>query len=73
MFVSRFGGDDGKIVGLPALPMEFGSDRRRPGLRHQPPRIGEHNVEVLGEAGFTSEEIAELTEAAIIEGPGTSG
>ena len=73
VFVSRFGGDDGKIVGLPALPMEFGSDRRRPGLRHQPPRIGEHNVEVLGEAGFTSEEIAELTEAAIIEGPGTSG
>ena len=73
VFVSRFGGGDGKIVGLPALPMEFGSDRRRPGLRHQPPRIGEHNVEVLGEAGFTSEEIAELTEAAIIEGPGTSG
>ncbi|HEX5452807.1 MAG TPA: CaiB/BaiF CoA-transferase family protein [Stellaceae bacterium] len=73
VFVSRFGGGDGKVVGLPALPMEFGSDRRRPGLRHQPPRIGEHNVEVLAEAGFTSEEIAELTEAAIIEGPGTSG
>ena len=73
VFVSRFGGGDGKPAPLPALPMEFGDDRRRPGLRHQPPRIGEHNVEVLGEAGFTSEEIAELTEAAIIEGPGTSG
>lgn len=71
VFVSRFGGGDGKVVGLPALPMEFGSDRRRPGLRHQPPRIGEHNSELLGEAGFTSKEIAELNEAAIIAEPST--
>jgi crotonobetainyl-CoA:carnitine CoA-transferase CaiB-like acyl-CoA transferase len=73
VFVSRFGGGDGKPAPLPALPMEFGDDRRRPGLRYQPPRIGEHIAEVLGEAGFASAEIAELNEAAIIAGPGTAG
>jgi len=29
-------------------------------LRLQPPRIGEHNTEVLGKAGFSSNEIAQL-------------
>jgi len=47
-------------VGLPALPVEFGADRARPGLTRQPPRIGEHNAEVLTEAGFSAAEIARL-------------
>ena len=50
---------------LPALPVEFG-DRARPGLRRQPPRVGEHNGEVLGEAGFGAAEIANLTAAGVI-------
>lgn len=66
MFISRFGGGDGKIAGLPALPVEFGVDRQRPGIRRQPPRMGEHNAEVLGEAGFTTAEIAALAEAGVI-------
>ena len=74
VFVSRFGGDDGRMAGLPALPVEFGSDRQRPGLRRQPPRIGEHNGEVLSEAGFTAKEIAHLAEAGVIAvSPGERG
>ena len=51
-----------QLAGLPALPLEFGSDRRRPGLRLRPPRIGEHNADVLSEAGFTGAEIARLAD-----------
>jgi len=66
VFISRFGGGDGKVAGLPALPVEFGTDRQRPGIRRQPPCMGEHNAEVLGEAGFTSVEIAGLAEAGVV-------
>jgi len=61
VLVSRFG-DNPKTARLPALPIEFGADRRRPGIRRQPPRVGEHNAEVLAEAGFTAEEITSLTD-----------
>ena len=67
VYVSRFGGGDGKVVGLPALPIEFG-DRARPGITRQPPRVGEHNGEVLKEAGFTELEIADLAARRIIIG-----
>ena len=67
VYVSRFGGGDGKVVGLPALPIEFGG-RARPGITRQPPRVGEHNGEVLKEAGFTDLEIADLTARRIIIG-----
>jgi crotonobetainyl-CoA:carnitine CoA-transferase CaiB-like acyl-CoA transferase len=66
VFISRFGGGDGKIAGLPDLPLEFGTDRQRPGVQRQPPRIGEHNDEVLGEAGFTAAEITGLAAAGMI-------
>jgi len=66
VLISRFGGGDGKIAGLPALPIEFGADRQRPGIRRQPPRMGEHNAEVLGEAGFTAAEIVGLAQAGVI-------
>src|SRR5436190_23479369 len=66
VFISRFGGCDGEAAGLPALPIEFGLDRQRPGIRRQPPRMGEHNAEVLGEAGFSAAEIAGLAEAGVI-------
>jgi crotonobetainyl-CoA:carnitine CoA-transferase CaiB-like acyl-CoA transferase len=66
VYVSRFGGGDGKVVGLPALPIEFGTDRQRPGITRQPPRMGEHSSEVLTEAGFSPQEIAALTEQHII-------
>ena len=70
VLISRFGGGDGKVAGLPALPVEFGADRRRPGIRRQPPRMGEHNAEVLGEAGFTPAEIAAFAEMGVIAARG---
>jgi crotonobetainyl-CoA:carnitine CoA-transferase CaiB-like acyl-CoA transferase len=66
VFISRFGGGNGKVALLPALPVEFGTDRQRPGIRRQPPRVGEHNVQVLGKAGFTTAEIAGLADAGVI-------
>jgi crotonobetainyl-CoA:carnitine CoA-transferase CaiB-like acyl-CoA transferase len=53
-------------AGLPALPVEFGAARARPGLSRQPPRVGEHTTEVLTEAGFSAAEIARLAETQAI-------
>jgi crotonobetainyl-CoA:carnitine CoA-transferase CaiB-like acyl-CoA transferase len=65
VYVSRFGGGDGKIVGLPALPIEFGN-HERPGITRQPPKMGEHNADVLTEAGFTDQEIRRLADEGVI-------
>ena len=65
VFVSRIGGEHGVKVGLPALPIEFGAERARSTLHRQPPRVGEHNAEVLGEAGFSADEIAALIAAGV--------
>ena len=65
VYVSRFGGGDGKIVGLPALPIEFG-DHQRPGITRQPPKVGEHNAEILTEAGLTGNEVQALTDSGIL-------
>jgi crotonobetainyl-CoA:carnitine CoA-transferase CaiB-like acyl-CoA transferase len=62
--------DGVKTVGLPALPVEFGPERARPGLTRQPPRVGEHNAEVLAEAGFTPAEIGELAATRTIAAAG---
>src|SRR5271154_1789970 len=71
VFVSRFGGEDGKMVGLPALPIEFGATRERPGIHRQPPRMGEHSAEILAEAGFSADEVARLAaEGVIVGAPG---
>ncbi|HLN10981.1 MAG TPA: CaiB/BaiF CoA-transferase family protein [Xanthobacteraceae bacterium] len=66
VFVSHLGGAAGQKVGLPALPIEFGTAHQRPGLRRQPPRLGEHSVEVLEAAGFSPVEIARLAEQKVI-------
>jgi crotonobetainyl-CoA:carnitine CoA-transferase CaiB-like acyl-CoA transferase len=66
VFISRFGEEGGKVAGLPALPIEFGAERRRPGVTRQPPRMGEHNAEVLAEAGFGTDEIAALAASGVI-------
>ncbi|MEJ1975753.1 MAG: CaiB/BaiF CoA-transferase family protein [Acetobacteraceae bacterium] len=69
VFVPRGSGEDGVTVGLPALPVEFGMPRRRPGLVRQPPRMGEHSGAVLAEAGFMLGEIEMLREGGIIVAP----
>jgi len=63
--ISALGGGAAETM-LPALPVEMGDDRARPGLRRQPPRMGEHNAEVLGEAGLGAEEIATLGRRGIL-------
>ena len=64
--ISRLGGMNGTIAGLPALPIDFGAAHARHGLVRQPPRMGEHNTEVLAEAGFSADEIDELARAGVI-------
>lgn len=49
---------------LPALPLEL--DGHRFGVRRNPPESGEHADEILGEAGYTAEEIAALVAAHIV-------
>jgi len=70
VFISQVGGENGPKVGLPALPVEFGTPRQRPGLRRQSPRMGEHNDEILAEAGYTPAGIAGLREANVIASAG---
>ena len=62
--VSAMGG--GPRVGIPALPMEFGDARERPGLERQPPRIGEHTGEILQEAGLYRDEVERLQTNGIV-------
>jgi crotonobetainyl-CoA:carnitine CoA-transferase CaiB-like acyl-CoA transferase len=69
VFVSSLGGEQGKKVGLPALPIEFGPNRDRPGIRRQSPHLGEHSQEVLIEAGYSPVEIDNLFEAGVIGRP----
>src|SRR5204862_6592812 len=66
VFISPAGGAEGRKVKLPAMPIGCGADRERPGLRHQPPRMGEHNAQVLAEAGFSPAAVAALAERRVI-------
>jgi crotonobetainyl-CoA:carnitine CoA-transferase CaiB-like acyl-CoA transferase len=56
--------DDIPELRLPALPLSF--DGARAEHRTAPPRVGEHTGEILGEAGYSDEEIAELAAAGVI-------
>ncbi|MDR3536076.1 MAG: CaiB/BaiF CoA-transferase family protein [Acetobacteraceae bacterium] len=66
VFISRLGGENGAKVGLPALPIEFGTERFRPGVRSQPPTLGQHNGEILAEAGFSQTEISGFAAMKVI-------
>jgi crotonobetainyl-CoA:carnitine CoA-transferase CaiB-like acyl-CoA transferase len=62
--VSGLGG--GPLVGIPALPVEFGDGRERASLDRQPPKIGEHAHEILSAAGYSEQEIIELRAAGVL-------
>lgn len=66
--ISGLGGGQGAVVGVPALPVDFGSNRDRLGLERQPPAIGEHANELLRAAGYTIAEIAKLKADGVIAG-----
>ncbi|MBN8928037.1 MAG: CoA transferase [Rhodospirillales bacterium] len=68
VWMSRIGGETGVKTALPALPIEFGTERFRPGIRRQPPTLGQHNAEVLAEAGYSPAEIAALGSAGVLAG-----
>jgi len=53
-----------QVAGLPALPLSLRSGR--PGLRRQPPRVGEHGMEIVREAGLAEDEIAALVADGIL-------
>jgi crotonobetainyl-CoA:carnitine CoA-transferase CaiB-like acyl-CoA transferase len=55
---------NGARTRLPRLPVELGG--RRPGLRRQPPRLGEHTREILAGLGLGADEIAAAARGGII-------
>jgi crotonobetainyl-CoA:carnitine CoA-transferase CaiB-like acyl-CoA transferase len=55
---------DGRMVKLPALPMEM--DGERFGLRRSPATVGEDSRNALREIGMTGEEIESLVQANVV-------
>ncbi len=53
-------------VPIPAMPLEFGSERDRLPLRRQPPELGEHTLEILVAAGCSPETLADLCRDKVI-------
>ncbi len=52
---------DGRQTRAVLLPLKL--DGQRPGVRYSPPKLGEHNAELLGELGYSAEEIRALSNA----------
>lgn len=55
---------DGRESLAPLLPLTL--DGVRPGIRQQPPRVGEHTVELLCQLGYADQEVAALQAAGVI-------
>jgi len=56
--------EDGQRAKLPALPVAL--DGERIGLRHNPPKMGEHTDDVLREAGLSDAQISEMREGGLV-------
>src|ERR1051326_4266967 len=54
----------GVMTKLPPLPVEFGA--HTPALRRQPPAIGQHTAEILGELGLADAEIEALCKRGVV-------
>ncbi|MEO5672012.1 MAG: CaiB/BaiF CoA-transferase family protein [Ramlibacter sp.] len=55
---------DGRATRVPLLPLTLGSGR--PGVRLNPPRLGEHTLELLEAVGYCESEIASLRSIGVI-------
>jgi len=55
---------DGRDTRVPLLPLTLGGER--PGLRLQPPVLGEHTLELLAEVGYSEEQIASLQACGVV-------
>ena len=58
--------NDGSLSKVPLMPFTLGG--RRPGLRLQPPTLGEHSDALLKEVGYSDAEVAELKTSRITGG-----
>jgi crotonobetainyl-CoA:carnitine CoA-transferase CaiB-like acyl-CoA transferase len=58
--------NDGSQSKVPLMPFTLGGER--PGIRLQPPLLGEHTSELLREAGYSDAQIAQLKTHHIIAG-----
>jgi len=59
---------DGRSTAVPLLPLTL--DGQRPGVRLDPPRLGEHTEALLGELGYAADTIESLRRDGVI-GPGS--
>ena len=57
---------DGRATRVPLLPLMLGGER--PGVRLQPPRLGQHTRELLAQAGYSAGELETLASQRIITG-----
>ena len=55
---------DGKQTRTPLLPLML--DGQRPGVRLNPPKLGEHNEEVLLSLGYSDEQIRQMINAGVV-------
>jgi crotonobetainyl-CoA:carnitine CoA-transferase CaiB-like acyl-CoA transferase len=54
-------------IRLTGIPSRW--SRSQPRVTRHPPRVGEHSVEILREAGFSAEEIARMcADGAVVDG-----
>ena len=56
---------DGRATQVPLLPITLAGER--PGLRLNPPRVGEHTSALLLEVGYTNEQIAAMEKGAVVK------
>ena len=57
---------DGRATMVPLLPLTL--DGERPGIRLDPPKLGQHTNELLGELGYTGGELEALKSSHVIAG-----
>ncbi|OGB31245.1 MAG: formyl-CoA transferase [Burkholderiales bacterium RIFCSPLOWO2_12_FULL_61_40] len=60
---------DGRETQVPLLPLTLNGER--PGLRLDPPQLGEHGVELLLSLGYSASDIAEMQQAGVLPRPHT--